>query len=245
MNYDPPGALTSKGWRLFKKEYKERAPIRYWLMHDLKYSVFMPVKWKYEHISDWIRYRTYDKYHIVKTGLKPEYQDLQTIMLHANFNLLKDFVEVEQAWSRYCWSNEYKENASFWEKYVPFYRVFFPFRNPEMGIAHFEWAATLDDPNLPIYERSDHQAEVSREILALYLWWVNQRPAREEAEYVSYDHQGLGDLAALDDDFDKNAEDYKIHVAAMDAASRQEDDWEKEDELMLIRLIKVRKELWT
>jgi hypothetical protein len=31
----------------------------------------------------------------------------------------------------------------------------------------------------------------------------------------------------------------------MDAASKQEEEWEKEDEAMLIRLMKVRKSLWT
>lgn len=244
MNYDPPGSMTSKGWRLFKKEYKERAPIRYWIMNDLRYKCLMPFKWKYEKISYWIRYRTYDKYHIVNTGLTPEYYDVSTVMLHANFNLLKDFVEIEQAWAKYCWSGE-RNNGSWSSRHMPFYKVFFPFRRPEMGIAHFEWAATLDDPNLPPHERCDHQAVAARETLALYKWWTVDRPARKEVEYLPYDHQGLDGLCALDDDFDRDAEDYKKHVESMDEAAKQEEEWEKEDEEMLIRLIKIRKSLWT
>jgi hypothetical protein len=245
MKYDPPGSMTTKGWRLFENEYKEKAPIRYWFMHDLKYGCMMPFKWKYEKVHDWIRYRTYDRYHIVDTGLEPGYHDVTNQMLHVNFNLLKEFVECEQAWSRYLWSGEYEETASWLEKHMPFYRRFVPFRRPDLGIAHFEWAATLDDPSLPPHERCDHQAVAAREILALYKWWVIDRPARKEIEYTSYDHQGMGMLGCFDDDFDETAEDYQAHRASMDAASKQEEDWEKEDEEMLIRLIKIRKSLWT
>lgn len=245
MRYDPPGALSSKGWRLFNDEYKKKAPVRYWIMHDLKYKAYMPFVWKYEKVSDWIRYRTYDRYHIVESGLEPGYYDVCTQMLHVNFNILKDFVEVEQAWSRYLWSGEYKEQASWCEKHMPFYRRVFPFRSPEHGIKHFEWAATLDDPALPPHERCDHQAVAAREILVLYKWWVEDRPARKEIEHVPYDHQGKGILGCFDDDFNQDAEDYKAHKVSMDESSRQEEEWEKEDEVMLIRLMKVRKSLWT
>lgn len=244
MSYDPPGSMTTKGWRLFKKEYKEQAPIRYWFMNTFRYKWIMPFKWKYENLKYWIQYRTFDKYHIVKTGLQPQYHSVATIMLHAHFNLLKDFVEVEQAWHKYIWSGEYAK-SSWFERKMPFYGVVFPFRNPQMGVEHFEWAATLDDPNLPPNERCDHQAVTAREVLALYKWWTVTRPARTEIQYIPYDHQGLGGMASLDDDFDRNAEDYAAHVASMDAAAKQEEDWEKEDEEMMIRLIKIRQGLWT
>ncbi|MCX8169573.1 MAG: hypothetical protein N3D72_00615, partial [Candidatus Methanomethyliaceae archaeon] len=185
MGYNPPGALTSKGWRLFKNEFKERAPIRYWLTHDFKYGYIMPIKWKINRATDWIRYRTTRRYHIVDTGLVPGYYDNDSIILHVNFNILKDFVEVEQAWHHYCWSGLYK-NAGFYERHMPFYRLFFPFRRPDLGIQHLEWAATLDDPSLPPHERCDHQAVAAREILALYRWWTIERPNRKEIEYVEY-----------------------------------------------------------
>jgi len=245
MSYDPPGSMSSKGWRLFNKEYKEQAPIRYWFAHTFKYSALMPIKWKYEKIRDWIRYRTYDRYHIVDTGLAPSYYDPCTVILHVNFNILKEFVEVEQAWSKYLWSGEYKEKASWCEKHMPFYRRVFSFRSSKLGIEHFEWAATLDDPALPPHERCEHQAIAAREILVLYKWWIEDRPARKEIEHVPHSDQGLGMMSSLDDDFDRDAEDYKTHVASMDAATKQEEDWNNEDEEMLIRLMKVRRSLWT
>lgn len=169
-------------------------------------------------------------------------------MLHANFSMLKDFVEVEQAWQHWCWSDERKEDKSIFHKWQPFYFFFkHNFRRPDLGIEHFEWAATLDDPKLPPHERCEHQAVAAREIMELYDWWVNKRPARKEIEVPSYNHQGLEDdfLACFDDDFDRESPDYKAHCEAMDAQNSIDIEWNKEDDDMLIRLIKVRHNLWT
>lgn len=245
MDYNPPGALSSKGWRLFDKEFKERAPIRHWIKKDFRKTFILPIKWKYESINHWIRYRTYDRYHIVDTGLKPGYHEIDTLMLHSNFNMLKDFIEVEQAKRSYYWSDEYEKDASWCEKHMPFYRRFYPFRRPDLGIKHLEWASTLDDPALPLYEQSPTQARAARESLALYNWWVNDRPARKEIEYVEYNDQGLGYLASLDDDFDKEAPDFKAHCVSAKSQFEQADSWEEEDTEMLVRLMKIRKSLWT
>ncbi|MEI7970635.1 MAG: hypothetical protein WCJ69_16760, partial [Betaproteobacteria bacterium] len=110
---------------------------------------------------------------------------------------------------------------------------------------HFEWAATLDDPALPPYERCESQAEAAREVLVLYKWWVIDRPARKEIEYLPYNKQGLGDLGSLDDDFDRTAPDYIAHRKSMEDANKQEEDWHAEDDSMLARLVKVRRSLWT
>jgi hypothetical protein len=246
LNFYPPGALSSKGWRLFRREFKQKAPIRYWLTNDFRRSVTLPIKWKKDAVLDWIRYRTYDRYHIVNTGLKPSYYDVSHQILHVNFNLLKDFVEVEQAWRTWCWSDERREDKSI-NRFWPFSFFFrHKFRRPDIGLEHLRWAATLDDPALPPHERCDHQAVAAREIMALYDWWVNKRPARKEIELPSYNDQGMDDiLACFDDDFDRNAEDFKAHREAMDRQNELEEEWKKEDEEMLIRLIKIRESLWT
>lgn len=53
--------------------------------------------WAFKNIKWWVIYRTTERYHIVKTGLKPDYYETDKRMLHACFNLLKEFVEVELA----------------------------------------------------------------------------------------------------------------------------------------------------
>jgi hypothetical protein len=241
MSFNPPGALSSKSWRLFKNEFKEKAPIRYWLDNDLRMKVLYPIKWKYQAINQWIRYRTYDRYHIVHTGLKPGYHDVREQMLHVNFNMLKEFVEVEQAWRTFWWDSDIKK--TWIQRHSPIFKM--RFRNPELGIKHFEWATTLDDPSLPPHERCDQQAISAREILALYDWWVNKRPARKELKYPSYSNQGLGDLSLLDEDFDKESEDYKEYKKVVEKNNELEQTWNNEDNEMLIRLMKIRESLWT
>lgn len=244
MDYNPPGALSSKGWRLFRDEFKQNAPIRYWIKNDFRHAVTLPVIWKYEAITNWIRYRTYDRYHVVKTGLPPGYCGAETQMFNASFNILKDFVEVELAWHSYMWSDE-RKSATFAEKHVPFYRVFKPFRSREWGLKHLDWASTLDDPNLPPHERCDHQARDAREIKELYLWWTDKRPQRKEVEAVPYGDQGLGIFSSLDDDFDRNSDDYKAFTSAMEQNDKLNEAWEAEDTEMFIRLVRIRKALWT
>ena len=243
MNYNPPGSMTSKGWRLFKREFKEKAPIRFWIKNDFRYKVTLPIRRKCESIRDWLRYRTYDRYHVVDTGLPPAYYDAETQMINASFNILKDFVEVELAWNTYMWSEE-RKNASFWEKHLPFYRFFKPFRSREFGLKNLNWAATLDDPNLPLHERCDHQAISAREIKELYLWWVDKVPERKEREIPLFNDQGLGILGSLDSDFDANAKDYCEFKKAMEENDKLNKQWKEEDTEMFIRLVKIREHLW-
>lgn len=244
LEYNPPGALSTRGWRLFKKEFKEKAPIRYWFRHTFRYKVYLPIFWKYKAIRDWIRFRTYDRYHVVNTGLPPGYYGAEHRMFHASFEILKEFVEVELAWHSYVWSEE-RKNISFLEKYVPFYRIFKPFRSKEWGLKHLDWAATLDDPKLPPHERCDHQAVSAREIRELYLWWVDIYPERKTLPIPDYDNQGMGTLGCLDEDFDPDAEDYKNFREIMVHNNNLEESWREEDTAMLVRLVKVRGHLWT
>lgn len=242
MNYNPPGSLSSKGWRLFDKEFKEEAPIRYWIKEDFKHAIIYPIKWKYRAISDWIRYRTYDRCHVVKTGLKPGYCDITTQMLNVSFNMLKDFVECELAWSRFQW-----ESTLPWYRKIRIVRRYIraTFRDPKLGLEHLDWAATLDDPRLPPKDRCDHQAISARETRELYIWWVNTRPARKEIEIPKYKDQGLGILSPLDEDFDRNSPDFKKFEEAMKTQRDLDEEWKIEDTEMLVRLVKVREGLWT
>jgi hypothetical protein len=240
MAYNPPWALTGPGWNAFNKEFREKAPIRYWIHHDYRKIFVYPIKRKYEAISNWIRYRTYDRYHVVKTGLEPGYYDVDTTMLNVNFSLLKDFVEVETA-SRQFWSSDEKRSWQF--KYIPFYRTFVPFRRPDLGIVQLEWASTLDDPTLPPYEQSVHQAVSAREILALYKWWVNERPARNPIDLVRprIRDDDMDDLFVSDEE----TPEYKKWTEAIESSQKQQEEWDEEDTNMLVRLVKIRRSLWT
>jgi len=238
MRFNPPYALSSEGWNLFNKEFKEVAPIRFWFHRDFRRKFVLPIKWKFESIESWIRYRTYDKYHVINTGLPPGYADTDTIMLYSTFNLLKDYVEVSLGLREWWQSDEPKSWAS---KHVPYYFNFRNFRNPEFGLKHLEWASTLDDPSLPIHERSVHQAITARETIILYNWWVNTRPNRKEAEIRNL--RNTIDEDDLFPDFSSHPE-YKEYLNDIKESHVQEESWHNEDEEMLIRLIKIRRGLW-
>jgi len=239
--YYPPYALSSKAWRSFDAEFKEHASIRYWFKTAL-YNRICSIKYRYRRIADWVTYRTIRKYHIINTDLTPGYYDPETLMLNVNFTILKNFVEVDTGCYTYT-CEDYKK-TSWAQRYMPFYRVFLPFRRPDIGVRHFEWASTLDDPNLHTYDRSDEQARVAREILVLYRWWTINRPGRQELEYIKFKDQGLGIMCFLDTDFDHTAEDYLAHKVRAAEMEKQQAEWEDEDTQMLIRLINIRKSLW-
>jgi hypothetical protein len=242
MDYNPPGALSAKGWRLFNKEFRENAPVRYWLRNNFREAVVYPVKRTKRNIQEWFSYNIFNTYHKVDTGLTPNYYEVDTRMLHANFNILKDFVECELAWSRHFYHEE-----SPWYTKLSIVRMYnrSTFRDPKLGLEYLEWASSLDDPNLPPYERCDHQAVSARETHELYDWWVNKRPARKKIHIPEYNNQGLELFGCIDEDFDNNAPDYVKAKSVMAEQTDQESKWMEEDDEMLIRLIKIRRSLWT
>ena len=238
MSFNPPGALSSQGWDSFYREFKEKAPIRYWFKNSFQRGFIYPIKWKITRASDWIAYRTYRRYHIVDTGLKPGYHDVVETMLHVNFNLLKDFVECELAWTRFRWEEEAGWRNTRFMRILK--RAFF--RDPELGLEYLLWASTLDSPHLPPSQRCDHQAIAARETHYLYDWWVNRRPARKDLPLpvIKRNSAGLFDM-----DFDRKSPEYKEYVDVLDQQNKLEEKWIEEDNQMLVRLVKIRTALWT
>lgn len=247
MDYSPPGAMTSRGWNLFSKEFKKEAPIRFWIDNTFRRNVILPIKWKYDAIHNWFRVRTVRRLHVISTGLTPGYYSTGERILHGNFNLLKNFVEIEQARATQRWSDDYE--MSVWERYLPFYGLLFPYRDPAAGIKHFEWAATLDDPTLPPGDQSVRQARDAKEVLILYKWWITDRPGRTEIPYPKRPPGKEVSLDVFSDDEDDQSEEMKnyrqLRHDAMDKRIAQESAWEDEDSEMLIRLMKIRAGLWS
>ena len=123
----------------------------------------------------WLKCRLWHRYNVVYIStLPPTWQDRDTVLLHAAFQILTDFVDREQP---------------------------------------FDWFDVM----------ASNDREYWEEVLRLYAWWTVERPARE----------------------DPFAGDGKLTRAKLKAAGEAEDRQEDEDQEMLIRLIRVRKMLWT
>jgi hypothetical protein len=163
-------------------------------------------------------------------------------------------VEIESAWSHIAWGSKEdraKYNPPFWASGWFRWRVW---RCPQAGLDHLDWAMTLtntdycdkDDPN---YGKPTGQAIRAKEIKELYTWWTvtyRNRPDPYEVsgwtEYCEKTRElNSGRLFGS-----KNTPELKkLSDKAHKLLQKIEAAYEKEDEAMMIRLIKARDSLWT
>jgi hypothetical protein len=146
--------------------------------------------------------------------------------------------------------------------HVPWYRKGWlrlrTWRCPDAGIEYLIWASGLKldehmgcDKDSPNFGKPTHQAIAAQEILDLYRWWtVTYRnrvdpyeasgwSAHCEAMRVKYPGSMFSSLNS------KDPADRKASDRAHKLLQKMEADYEKEDEAMMIRLIKIRDALWT
>ena len=269
-----PGALSSEDWAKWRKESKKKAPFIHWLTNtgfDRVQNFFCWPKDKLWDLRCAINSRFFDKYHTIQTRLDPwRYHEVDRRMLHGLFETLVDFIEIEKAWMMVIWGQE-ENRKKFDYKWYEMNRWINWFisekRHPEAGIGHLEWEMALitDDSWYGDYEKSiaeakengeyglpTHQAVAAKEQFELYNWWKNVRPKRPDpmdaSGYTAYfDRRKKEDN---DDDFfsflnHKSEEDTVEQRKCSELCSKIEAEYEQEDEDMLIRLVKVRKSLWT
>jgi len=238
-------------------------------------NIFRKLKWKLEAAQDWVRYRTYDKYHIVHTDLEPAYYDKDTLLLHANFSILAQFVEVECAWM----NDVFDKKKRNWRFKLPriIRNTLFPISSREDGLAFIDWHIThesTDEDKRNMGFETDEAYEAYRkdysapwkEIQDLYIWWKDIRPARQDPmdlsgwsawcddkrqKYGSWlDPSNMKEIEVkgqkLFEMINRNTpEEQAEEKRILDLNHKIEEEQEKEDEDMLVRLIKIRRCLWT
>ena len=190
--------------------------------------------------------------------IKPgEWRDVGNRFLPCLFNELQDFVEIELAWSHIAWSNKEdraKYAAPFWASGWFRWRTW---RCPEAGLDNLKWQSELrhstddgwkeNDPNIGL---PTPQAVKAQEILDLYTWWTTtyrNRPDPYEASgwTAACEAQREANGGKLSWSTPKDPALKKAQTKAHKLLQKIEADYEKEDEAMMIRLIKVRHGLWT
>lgn len=250
-----PYAATAKEWREWEKTARDSQPIAYWLnevaLDGLNRMVSKAV-YPFDALRTFVRYRIFDRYHVINTGLEPGYQDADTRILHGMFNLLVDFVEVEKAWMHVVFDGDERSRRRY-----PWWSIgwlrFKSHRDPAAGIDHLRWETTLDSPDRHESDRSVTQAETARELLVLYYWWKNIRPNRVDPMVASGwsaycdERRSNTDGSAwelLDFEDETAAEKARTQIL-LDENRRIEAEYDREDDEMLMRLIKIRKAMWT
>ena len=204
-------------------------------------SILNPVTYQAVVFTNWVRELFSGDNSVIKTGLKSGHYDNHVLMLHGCFNLLVDFVEKEKAAMLY---------ASEGGKLSRFDRI--NFRSREAGTKYLDWEITLDSPDMPKHEQSPCQAKNAREQYALYLWWKDVRPLREKKSYHVDDDmekdfvKQYGTMYHFDDNWKtEHPEQYDRWKQHQEYSIAQDQLWEKEDQEMLIRLIRINRSLWT
>lgn len=253
---------TSEEWEAWETRAKKDYPIRWWLAEEGLDYVQKIVFWIPDtlySIKYYINNRWITRTHSLTahpSDIKPgTWADVGHRFLPCLFNELRDFVEVELAWWHLAWNPE--ERAKYKAPWYNFgwFRVR-GWRCPQAGLDNLEWQRNLrwqadevGDDSKSIGQLTP-QAVKAQEILDLYKWWTEvyrNRPDPHDASgWSAYcEASRLANGGKLGFSSDKTPELKKMSSVAMKKLHKIEADYEKEDEEMMIRLIKVRHGLWT
>ena len=253
---EKPAAETSDGWAAWNKMAAAAHPVRYWIAEEALDKLQDLVYWPYDqwhNIRYYINNRWVTRSHALTAhprDIKPgNWCDVGNRFLPCLFNELVDFVEVELAWHHVIWDEEARKqyNTPWWRRYFMRWRSW---RCAEAGLDNLEWQRRLTvDENDPDSEPTP-QAKNAQEILDLYNWWtqiyrnrVDPMDASGWSAICEEQRQLEGGL------FGSLANKDPVMRKRMNAAhkimDRLEKQHRKEDEEMMIRLIRVRDALWT
>ena len=246
-----PHALPWGEWDIWRDKTKNERPLAYFVMETVPEKFEDFVKFFTRPVNELryaIRMRIFDRYHIINTGLKPGYADCDTRMIHGMFNMLVDFVELEKAWMHMVFDKDARKTykSPWWSLGMTRFKSF---RSPDAGVAHLNWEMTLDSPDLDVDQQDLTQASTAREVYALYNWWKNIRPNRPdphvESGWVIYIEMMEQRGKNMFNNLDETPEERQQCTDILERSREIETSYETEDDEMLIRLVKIRKYLWT
>jgi len=252
---------TSEEWDAWEVQAKAAHPIRWWIAeegldHLQKFVYYIPDK--LNDVRYYINNRWVSRSHSLTAhprDIKPgQWQDVGNRFLPCLFNELVNFVEIEQAWHHCLWSDDAKTKfeTPWWRSGWLRWRTW---RCPEAGLEYLRWASALTNEEF-LDEGEKHkavptyQANSAKEIIELYTWWTvtyRNRPDPYEASgwSAACEAQRLANGGRLSFSSPKDPVLKKAQDKAHKLLQKIEADYEKEDEAMMIRLIKVRQGLWT
>ena len=252
---------TSEEWDEWYVKAEQAHPIRYWIAEEglnyiQKFVYYIPDK--LNDIRYYINNRWISKSHALTADprdIKPgSWRDVGNRFLPCLFNELVNFVEIEQAWHYVMWNEEERKKfkTPWWRSGWLRWRTW---RCPEAGMAYLNWAKTLTNEEfLDDDKKSEavptHQALAALEIIELYTWWTTvyrNRPDPYEASgWTAYcEESRAANGGRLSFSTDKTPEMQAKSTAAHEKLRAMEEAYEKEEEEMMIRLIKIRQSLWT
>jgi len=252
---------TSEEWDAWEATAKAAHPVRWWIAEeglDYLQTIVYYIPDKLNDIRYYINNRWVSHSHALTAhprDIKPgSWSDVGNRFLPCLFNELVDFVEIEQAWHHCMWSDEAKTEfeTPWWRSGWLRWRTW---RCPEAGMEYLKWASGLTNVEF-LDEDKKHKAEPTyqatsaKEIIELYTWWTvtyRNRPDPYEASgwTAACEASRIANGGKLSFSSDKDPVLKKASDKAHKLLQKIEGAYEKEDEEMMIRLIKIRQSLWT
>lgn len=228
------------------KEWEKASQIKKWLfwvaedgLDYLQNVIYWPSD-ILQHIRWYVSNRWVYKTHALTSNLKRgKFHEFDARLLHALFDELVIFVEIEKAWDYVFWiEEEPKMHRRPW--YCKFPGVRLP-RIPEAGLSYLQWASKLkSDSGEPT-----HQAYAAQEMIILYKWWKEERPKRPHPGDTSGWTEYCANKNSLSCFFNSDELEKKKRSEISEICDKMEKEQEDEDTEILIRLIKIRYSLWT
>lgn len=256
-------AGTSEEWDEWTTRAQMKHNFRYWLAEEGLSYLQDFVTWPIRKIYD-AKYYINNRW-VTRTNalvahprdIKPgTWCDVGNMYLPCLFNSLVDFVEIELAWWHIAWAEKEekaKYNAPFWATGWFRWRTW---RCPQAGLDNLDWQRQLrwkeDEVGKDFKGLGEltPQAVKAQEILDLYTWWTTtyrNRPDPYEASgwTAVCEESRIANGGRLHFGAEKDPVLKKKSDKAHKLLQKIEAAYEKEDEDMMIRLIKVRHGLWT
>ena len=253
---------TGEEWHEWEDRAKSAYPIRWWIAEEgldylQKFVYYIPDQ--LNEIRYYINNRWVSHSHALTAhprDIQPgNWSDVGNRFLPCMFNELVDFVEIEQAWHHCLWSDEARTefDVPWWRKGWLRWRTW---RCPEAGLEYLRWASTLTNAEFLDEDKKHeavptYQATSAKEIIELYTWWTvtyRNRPDPYEASgwsaYCEASRAANGGSLSWSSNKD-NPELKKMSDKSHKLLQKIEKAYAKEDEEMMIRLIKIRESLWT
>jgi hypothetical protein len=164
----------------------------------------------------------------MKALKRAQWYDCDTRLFEAGFQILVDYVEGELAWMQLITDGK----ARWYHRWlsVPDAR--------KRGLKLLEWEIQLGDDSIS-------QSEGASEVRALYLWYKDVRPNRVDPFSEVPDRPLIFESDNIE--FDENGQlksDEEYSKAVMKAFEKEEKQ-EEEDTAQLVRLMKIRRSMWT
>lgn len=251
---DKPSAAPMEEWRSWDDRLKERSPFIFWFTEEFLDDVQKVLYFPYDFLCS-IRYYLYNRFvtktHALTSSLeRGTFHEFEERILHCTFDELVRFVEVEKAWMQMVWAEP--EIKPWFLKFYPF-RLFL-YARPELGIKHLMWEIELreeywdeDKKEMIQTDEPTRQAKAAQATLDLYKWWKFDRPQRIDPYVASgyedfrlmLEENGYGGFMDTPKEYNDQQRELFKKVGEI------EQQYNDEDDRMLIKLIEIRRQLWT